>query len=653
MIIKKRKLLIGLVSCLAIISICAPNLFAQQTKSGWDYLQNSNNVKDEYVQELNRGIKDVSKRIYKEGDLEAGVLKIKQGFNEFPDEETISITLRNADIKEVLRELARLGKKSIIIDNSVQGTISCELEDVSINQAMDLALATAELESRIIGDTIFVASKPAMLRKGLNRRVLKSIKLNYANALDVASLLEASIFNKGLEVKTQVSEETAAAEGSAQQATAQNYQVIEDGGTTFINDNQGNMISAPASDILSTLTPNTSASSTGSVGIARERQVRIVKEDIDPAVGFNDAKKLAGEIKINGVSESSGNYSINNNSGGTIVIPDTRNNTLLIAGLEEDIYLAEQTIKYLDMPKRQVSIEVSLIEMTKTDLADIGVVLGGDAKAFTGGFNSVPNTADGTLRPTPPAYIPNGLVKNSDTGTATAPSWAYSSNNPINLAKRIGLATTAGQSSLQLSTVKNLTSNVVARIEALLQKQKLKLIANPNVIVLDGSEALVKLTSQIINRFTVTSTTTSVTTSQQLADVGIVLNVLPRVSDDGYVTMRIRPSVTTPGDTRTFTVSGNIVEITLINTREAIIQEVRTKSGETIALAGLIREFSTSDERKVPFVGDLPFIGSFFKTRSGTKQKTELVILITPKIIEDIGTQARPVANAGPSVPID
>ena len=108
--------------------------------------------------------------------------------------------LKDIDLPSVLRILAKQGGKNIIIDESVQGSISAELKNVSLNEAMQTILSSRELEARVQGNTVFVASRAAMAKKGLNRRYIKAFKLNNANAVDVAKLLEASIFNKGYAV---------------------------------------------------------------------------------------------------------------------------------------------------------------------------------------------------------------------------------------------------------------------------------------------------------------------------------------------------------------------------------------------------------------------------------------------------------------------
>lgn len=637
---KKRKYLIGLITLMATVALCSQITLGQEKKSGWDYLQNgSSNGGVNQGSAIN---KNVSQSIYKTGDIESGVMSIKQPFDGFPADKTISLKLRDASAIEVLRELAREGGKNIIIDSSVSSskTINCDLEDVSINQAMELVLSAAELESRIVDGTIFIASKTGMQNKGLNRRVVKSFQLSYANAVDVASVLNASIFNSGLEVTSSVKEQTAKAKGTSFQATvtSQDLQtmpsVASQGDYTEATDDAttGSGAAAPAPGIEST------SAASGTVKTASVRKVRVIEENVDEPKNATDANKNAGEIKIKGVKFSSTDFDIPNNNGGPIVIPDTRTNTILVAGIEDDIYLAERTIQHLDRALKQISIEVSLVEITRVDAEDLGLTVASGAKGFTGGFNN-PLDATGNFN-TAPVFNPNHWV---DNGFIPSPLPTSAFGGP----QTIGIATQAGEAALQLSTIKNITSNIAVRLNALMTKRKAKLIANPNVVALDGAESLVKLTQQVINKVETTTTATGiVNTTIVLTDAGIVLHVRPKISKDGYISLSVRPSVTAPaGAPQTI----GPVQIQLISTREVLLENVRVKSGETIALAGLIRENAVSEETKIPLVGDIPFIGSFFRTINGTKDKTELVILLTPKIIDDIATQTYPIVTPSTS----
>jgi type IV pilus assembly protein PilQ len=233
-----------------------------------------------------------------------------------------------------------------------------------------------------------------------------------------------------------------------------------------------------------------------------------------------------------------------------------------------------------------------------------------------------------------PILTPNGYSNSYAVANGGSTTSIYNTD-PVAWAKKVGISTVAGGTALQMSTIKNITSDIAVKINALITQQKAKIIANPNIVTMDNSEALIKLTEQVINKVTTTTSSTGVTqTDVQLFDAGIVLDVLPQVSNDGYITMRIRPSLTVPGRTQVF--AGN--ELTLIQTREVMIEKARVKSGETLALAGLIRERATTTESKLPIVGDIPFLGKLFRNITGSKEKTELIILLTPKVINDVAT---------------
>ncbi len=138
-------------------------------------------------------------------------MHLESGFNAFAQEATIDLILRDTDVASILRIIAKEGDMNIVIDNSVMGVITAELKNISLNEAMQIILTSEELEARVSNNTIFVASRPVMAKKGLNRRYIKTFKLNNSDPVFIADILRASIFNKGYKVN-----ETSA--GSALQA---------------------------------------------------------------------------------------------------------------------------------------------------------------------------------------------------------------------------------------------------------------------------------------------------------------------------------------------------------------------------------------------------------------------------------------------------
>jgi len=537
-----------------------------------------NELDDSTISSLeNTGIEN-NHRILPSINKNNGLINMEPEVSYFPSGLTIDMVLRDVDVPSILRIISKEGHKNIVIDESVQGTISAELKKISLNDALRIILKSQELEARISDNAIFIASRPAMARKGLNRRYIKAFKLNNANAVNVAQILEASIFNKGYKVT----------EKAAGTAMAELTQPVPATGA------------APASNAGQ---QSQALSSTGQSALTDSKVIKGKVEELSPGDNFSDAGKLASTIKIQNRASSTRPVEISNNDGGAIVIPDTRTNSILVAGLQEDMLMVEDAIRTLDKPLKQVSIEVSLLELKKDNNSDLGVEVNSQGGSVSGLFNSVAG----------------GLAN----------SYNYQSS--------------ADQSGVVLNTFNSVTHpDLAIKLQALIRNKKAKLIANPHILALDDSESLIKITDQVVSKVTTTITQTSITYNADIADVGIVLNILPKISDDGFVTMRVRPSITNSlpkisiGD---FEVNGGAaaaIEVTPISTREVILQDVRVKSGETLAIAGLTKENNEESVGKIPVLGDIPLMGKLFQNKTYTHNKTELIILITPKIVDDL-----------------
>lgn len=494
------------------------------------------------------------------------IMSLQTEMNVFPKTQMTNLILRETDVQSVLRILAKEGKKNIVLDDSVKGVINADLKNITLNQAFQSILTSQELEARVDGSTIFVGSRPAMARKGLNRKYIKAFKLDNSNAVNVAKLLEASIFNTGYKIdQTQQQQQT-----SSQPSTVPAVQTTQPG-----------QAPAAASTIPATITGSTTGQST----VTDSKTIRGRVEEISAGMGFGDAGALASQIKIQSVASADQDIAVSNNDGGAIVIPDTRTNSILVCGLKEDIQLAAEAIKYLDKKLPQVRIEVSLVELKNNKNNTYKLTLGGQSGKYSSGFNT--DTANPNLN-------------------------------------QIGA-----------NTLSKLSDQINAKIQYSLETGNAKLLANPTVMALDGSESLIKITDQIVSRMTVTTSTQGVITySPELADIGIVLNILPKISTDGSITMRVRPSITTPLEK--VTIGDGFA--TLISTREVILQDARVKSGETLEIAGLIKDQDIQKFYKIPVASDLPIFGQLFTNRSIDKTKSDLIILIKPTIIDDVET---------------
>lgn len=162
---------------------------------------------------------------------------------------------------------------------------------------------------------------------------------------------------------------------------------------------------------------------------------------------------------------------------------------------------------------------------------------------------------------------------------------------------------------------------------------KVNVISNPSVVVRDGVTANISVGTDLP---IVTATTTNPLDSDQNRQIntqgyrktGVELSVTPSISAQGLVVMEIDQSISNTAETDSSSTNPAIFE-------RKIKTEVIAQSGQTILLGGLISENKSNSETKVPFLGDLPILGNLFKSQKESTTKTELVLLITPKVIDN------------------
>ena len=183
-----------------------------------------------------------------------------------------------------------------------------------------------------------------------------------------------------------------------------------------------------------------------------------------------------------------------------------------------------------------------------------------------------------------------------------------------------------------------LGKNAAAVITALDDISDVRLLSTPSVVVRNNAEAKLDVGTKIpVNSTSFNPITgdnpgsgNGTYTQTQYLDTGVILTVTPRISRDGTVFMEIEQEVSSPGPPRANDPSGNVP----INKR-SLITEAAIKSGETVMLAGLITEGSTVGSSGVPGLSRLPIVGGLFGTKSRTSDRSEVIILVTPRVIRD------------------
>lgn len=177
-------------------------------------------------------------------------------------------------------------------------------------------------------------------------------------------------------------------------------------------------------------------------------------------------------------------------------------------------------------------------------------------------------------------------------------------------------------------------SSIGAAVEALETQNRAKILSAPDILVRDGRPASILVGGEIPVPVPQIGAGANVIVIQY-KEYGVRLEVTPRLLDGGQVGMRIQPEVSTLDYTNAIVVSG--FRVPALRVRRADT-DVHVAPGETLVLGGLLQDADLDAMRKIPILGDIPILGELFKFRSKTRAKTQLVILVTPEVL-DVGQQ--------------
>jgi type II secretory pathway component GspD/PulD (secretin) len=174
------------------------------------------------------------------------------------------------------------------------------------------------------------------------------------------------------------------------------------------------------------------------------------------------------------------------------------------------------------------------------------------------------------------------------------------------------------------------TSLILFRLQALVTENRGRILAAPRITTLDGNKATILLGDRV-PIFTVTTQAGVTTTTVTFVEVGVKLEVTPRVNVDGLMTLTLRPEVSSVAEIVTGP-GGQQAPRVATRSAETVLT---VRDGQTIVLGGLISQEERRTTRKVPLLGDIPVIGELFRSTSTDVRESEVVFLITPQILKD------------------
>ncbi|HWY87712.1 MAG TPA: secretin N-terminal domain-containing protein, partial [Gemmataceae bacterium] len=310
-----------------------------------------------------------------------------------------------------------------------------------------------------------------------------------------------------------------------------------------------------------------------------------------------------------------------------VVTPEPISNTLLISAAPEFFDTVMKLILELDVMPPQVMIQVLIAEVDVTNSDEFGVELGLQSPViFQRGLSLAGTALNNTITPaTNPGFnFQNLAIQPGNTSVVSPGAVGYQGLNNLG----VGLVSpTNGVGGFVFSAASN---SVNVLIRALSVQNRLDILSRPQIMTLDNQTALINVGKNIPLVGTSTVTVGTVTQSIIRQNVGIILQVTPKIYPDGTVLMRIIPEVSAVDPVPVNLGNGNLSDAIDIQHVETTVS---AGDGETVVLAGVLSNNITKTENKVPWLGDLPGVGALFRYRTMNKIKKELIIVMTPHVV--------------------
>jgi type IV pilus assembly protein PilQ len=342
---------------------------------------------------------------------------------------------------------------------------------------------------------------------------------------------------------------------------------------------------------------------------AKNRQVLLpLKVRIIP-VNFSTATDLARQVK-DVLSDR-----------GTVTVDD-RTNVLIVKDTQEALARAEGLVRNLDTETPGVLIESRIVEAASNFTQALGVQWGGN-------FGFSPATGNGL-----PVSFPNvmtgtgGSGGGPTTGVGTTPNYAVNLPAPIGQGSGGGIGLVFGSA--------NGAFNLNLRLTALERKGVIKTISAPKVATLDNKEATISQ-GQSIPFSQVSASGVNTTFVEALLE----LKVTPHVTADGSILMKIKATNNKPDPSLTGANGQPSI------TKRQAETTVLVKDGDTTVIGGIYTRATSSTTNSVPFLGDIPILGFFFRSKAENDDHTELLIFITPRVLtrQSMAATSAPAAN--------
>lgn len=495
--------------------------------------------------------------------------------------EKLSLAFQNQDVRAILQVFTEFTGMNIVVSDSVTGTLTLRLKDVPWDQALDIILNARGLDKRKNGNVVWVAPRDELALK-------EKQELEFKNDISNLEPLTTELFKLRF----------ATASNVAQQIT----------GLSLARESEGDLT-----------TKSQTKSTTKEIGKAKSM--------------------LSEKGSVNA---------------------DDRTNTIYVKDTASVIDEIRSFIKGIDIPVRQVMIEARIVEATddfaKTlgarlgvqDRSNSGISLGGDNRVSVGGNLATTGVNTSTL-------LSNNTTNSGNTQSGTTSKEVSFSNgaatigskndNSNDTTSQTGSSTSLGDEKAYGDKMLNvnlpslgLVGSPAGVLSMILFKQsatrflnlelsalqadgKGKVVSNPRVVAPDNSKAVIEQGTEIPYQ-----SYSSAGTFTYFRKAVLSLVVKPRITPDDSILLDLLVTKDSPGSTTKDGIA--------INTKQ-ISTQVLVENGGTAVIGGIYLQQEAENVTKIPLLGDIPLLGHLFKNTSRSDNKTELLIFVTPKILNE------------------
>jgi type IV pilus assembly protein PilQ len=531
----------------------------------------------------------------------------------------INMVLKNTPAREVLESLARSANLNLAYaDNAIgadgkakiDATISLNLRNEPVQNAFNYVLQLSGLEANRVGNTIFVGTR---LPDAVRETIVRTLRMNQVTSAAAANFLTT----QGAETQiafTKIDLQTVGEGSSARTVETRTPQILA------LKANEGN-----------------------------------------------------GPLLLKGLSVST----------------DERLNAVTLIGSPRKVAMATNMLTRLDARRRQVALNVKIVDVNLSNANLMNNSLSfkvgdgflsvdkGAAVYNYGGANPATNAQTLNSPTTPPVvglnlpgggapfidYSPDAPFSSQPSGNgaglgnlpgAARPNFGTNANpylpgvttftpavpgTPVLNAAGIQVGSTAGTpATYTYASPSNyqIPTKFLSTLQAQIISGNGKILTDPTLVVQEGQKSTVNLTQDVFGGFKINTVSgTGATTSTRepiIKQAGLSLDILVnRIDDNGYVSVAVIPTVSSIGST-VATADGDIA---LLQSRTLNSGEIRLRDGQTLILSGIIQESDRTSVTKVPILGDIPILGALFRSTNKTNQRQEVVVLLTPQILND------------------